>query len=126
MQELTGIKYNSSEQNMTKSRQMRDMSDIVKVLIALMDGKNPFVQEPGLRNIINGVNAEDKIEKVTTRGHQICPQDLPPTSVAAKYHSLRVFLQVFSFSPFFCIIFVITVIYMSGETVAMQKRKDEY
>ena len=33
-------------------------------------------------------------EKVTTRGHQIRPHDLPPTSAAAKYHSLRVFLQV--------------------------------
>ena len=64
MQELTGIKNNPSEQNkdMTNSRQTRDMSDTVKVLDALMDGKNPFAQEPGLRNIINGVNAEDKVD----------------------------------------------------------------
>lgn len=36
-------------------------------------------------------------KKVTTRGHQIRPHDLPLTSAAAKYHSLpstRVFLQV--------------------------------
>ena len=75
MQELTGIKYNSSEQNkdMTKSRQTRDMSDTVKVLNALMDGKNPFVQEPGLRNIINGVNADDKVDvdKAHEKGEKI-------------------------------------------------------
>ena len=75
MQELTGIKYNSSEQNkdMTKSRQTRDMSDTVKVLNALMDGKNPFAQEPGLRNIINGVNAEDKVDvdKAREKGEKI-------------------------------------------------------
>ena len=33
-------------------------------------------------------------QKVATRGRQIQPQDLPPTSAAAKYHSWRVFLQV--------------------------------
>ena len=33
-------------------------------------------------------------EKVATRGQQIQPQNLPPTSAAARYHSLRVFLQV--------------------------------
>ena len=33
-------------------------------------------------------------EKVTTRGHQIRPHDLPPTSAAANSRSLRVFLQV--------------------------------
>ena len=33
-------------------------------------------------------------EKVATRGPQIQPQNLPPTSAAARCHSLRVFLQV--------------------------------
>ena len=58
---------------MTKSRQTRDMSDTVKVLNALMDGKNPFAQEPGLRNIINGVNAEDKVDvdKAREKGEKI-------------------------------------------------------
>ena len=33
-------------------------------------------------------------KKVATRGQQIQPQHLPPTSAAARYHSLRDFLQV--------------------------------
>ncbi|KAK3752452.1 hypothetical protein QZH41_013499, partial [Actinostola sp. cb2023] len=33
-------------------------------------------------------------EKVATRGRQVQPQNLPPTSAAARYHSFRVFLQV--------------------------------
>ena len=49
------------------------MSDTVKVLNALMDGKNPFAQEPGLRNLINGVNAEDKVDvdKAREKGEKI-------------------------------------------------------
>ena len=33
-------------------------------------------------------------ENLATRGQQRQPQNLPPTSSAARYHSLRVFLQV--------------------------------
>ena len=33
-------------------------------------------------------------EKVATKANQIQPQNLPPSSAAAKYHSLRVFYQV--------------------------------
>ena len=33
-------------------------------------------------------------EKVSTRGQQIYPHNLPPTSAAVKQHSLRVYLQV--------------------------------
>ena len=29
-----------------------------------------------------------------TRGRRVQPQNLPPTSAAARYHSFRVFLQV--------------------------------
>eukprot|EP00794_Sanderia_malayensis_P017154 gene17154-18876_t len=34
------------------------------------------------------------MKKVCTRGRQVEPQNLPPTSGAAKYHSMRVFMQV--------------------------------
>ena len=89
MQELTGIKYNSSEQNkdMTKSRQTRDMSDTVKVLNALMDSKNPFAQEPGLRNIINGVNAEDKVDvdKAREKGEKILSSMLKKSVVEYSF-----------------------------------------
>ena len=33
-------------------------------------------------------------EKVCTKGRQVEPQNLPPTSGAARFHSMRVFLQV--------------------------------
>lgn len=33
-------------------------------------------------------------EKLASRKAQVQPQSLPPTSVAAKYHSMRVYLQV--------------------------------
>ena len=33
-------------------------------------------------------------EKVCTKGCQVEPQNLPPTSGAARFHSIRVFLQV--------------------------------
>ena len=33
-------------------------------------------------------------EKVATNNTFIHPQTLPPTSAAAKYHSLRVYLQI--------------------------------
>ena len=39
----------------------------------MMDGKNPFVQEPGLKNIMNGVNAEDQVDvdKAREKGKKI-------------------------------------------------------
>ena len=33
-------------------------------------------------------------EKVCTKGRQVKPKNLPPTSGAARFHSMRVFLQV--------------------------------
>ena len=33
-------------------------------------------------------------EELATKGSQLQPQNLPPTSAAARYHSLRVYLRV--------------------------------
>ena len=47
MQELTGVQYNSGEQNkdMTKARQKRDMKDTLEILTTLID-RNPFALDP--------------------------------------------------------------------------------
>ena len=76
MQELTGVKYNSSEQNkdITIARQKRDMNDTITVLKSLADGKNPFAQEPTLKNITTGVNADDSVDvgKALAKGERYC------------------------------------------------------
>ena len=62
MQELTGVQYNSGEQNkdMSKARQQRDMKDSITVLTAL-DQRNPFTSGPDLKNIMNGLNASKSV-----------------------------------------------------------------
>ena len=64
MQELTGIQFNSGEQNkdMSKSRQARDMKDTITVLRALA-AVNPFTPDcdGSLKNIMNGVYADSNV-----------------------------------------------------------------
>jgi hypothetical protein len=62
MQEFTGIKYSTGEQNkeMTKARKLRDMKDTQNLLRALED-RNHFTPHPGLRNIMNGFNADSSV-----------------------------------------------------------------
>ena len=57
-----------------------------KVLVELYGGK--------AEENLNKLRHRKYHDKVCTRGRQLEPQNLPPTSAAAKYHSLRVFLQV--------------------------------
>ena len=61
MQELTGVQFNSGEQNkgMSKAAQIRDIKDTVTILRALA-AHNPFSLDANnnLRNIMNGVNAD--------------------------------------------------------------------
>lgn len=61
MQELTGVQFNSGEQNkdMSKAQQTRDMKDTVTILRALAT-HNPFSldTDSNLINIMNGVNAD--------------------------------------------------------------------
>ena len=70
MQELTGVQFNSGEQNkdMSKARQMRDMKDTVAILRALA-AHNPFSLDTNnnLRNIMNGVNADSNVNAETAK-----------------------------------------------------------
>ena len=62
MQELTGVNYNTGEQNkdMTKARQVRDWKDTLTVLQYLQE-RNPFSTDPSLRSIATGVHAHSTV-----------------------------------------------------------------
>ena len=62
MQELTGVKSNSGEQNkdMSKARQKRDAKDTLVILTTFAD-RDPFPTDPNLRNIMTGVNADNAV-----------------------------------------------------------------
>ena len=70
MQELTGVQFNSGEQNkdVSKARQIRDMKDTVTILRALA-AHNPFSldTDDNLRNIMNGVNAHSNANADTAK-----------------------------------------------------------
>ena len=70
MQELTGVQFNSGEQNkdMSKARQIRDMKDTVTILRALA-AHYPFSLDTNnnLRNIMNGVNADSNATADTAK-----------------------------------------------------------
>ena len=70
MQELTGVQFNSGEQNkdMSKARQTRDMKDTVTILSGLAT-HNPFSLDgdSNLRNIMNGVNADNNVNADTAK-----------------------------------------------------------
>ena len=58
MQELTGVNYDTGEQNrdMTKARQARDWKDI-HTIISYLQENSPFASDTSLRNISTGVHA---------------------------------------------------------------------
>ena len=62
MQELTGVKSNSGEQNkdMSKARQKRAAKDKLVILTTIAD-RDPFSADPNLRNIMTGVNADSAV-----------------------------------------------------------------
>ena len=68
MQELTGVSFNSGEQNkdMTKARQARDWIDTNTVLKYLHE-RNPFTSDNSLRNISTGVHAHNTVNVDTAR-----------------------------------------------------------
>ena len=70
MREMTGVQFNSGEQNkdMSKARRIRDMKDTVTILRALAV-HNPFSLDTNnnLRNIMNGVNADSNANADTTK-----------------------------------------------------------
>ena len=63
MQELSGAKYSTNEQNKEtgKSRQRRDMKD-THTLLFTMSERNPFAESTSLRNIMTGVNATGDVD----------------------------------------------------------------
>ena len=63
MQELSGAKYNTNEQNKEtgKSWQRRDMKD-THTLLLTMSERNPFADSTSLRNILTGVNATGDVD----------------------------------------------------------------
>ena len=62
MQELTGVNYNTGEQNkdMTKAKQVCDWKDTLTILQYLQE-RNPFSIDPSLWNIATGVHAHSTI-----------------------------------------------------------------
>ena len=63
MQDVTGINYNTGEQNkdMSVTRQDRDWKDTNTVLRYLSD-RNPFTSDIGLHNISTGVHAPSSVD----------------------------------------------------------------
>ena len=63
MQELSGAKYSTNEQNKEtcKYRQRRDMKD-THTLLLTMSERNPFAENTSLRNIKTGVNATGDVD----------------------------------------------------------------
>ena len=61
LQEFTGVNYTSSEQHKDTfaSRIERDMNDTKKIL-AFMDARNPFSEDPSLRCVVTGVTADER------------------------------------------------------------------
>ena len=68
MQELTGVLFNSGEQNqdMTQSRQVRDWKD-TQVLLCFLHESNPFIADPSLRNICTGVHGQLSVNVETAK-----------------------------------------------------------
>ena len=76
MQDLVGIQCEHSDQNkdMSETRQKRDVEDTVVILKTIAgEGRNPFVQDCVLKNIMTGVNAEESVDvdKASVKGEKI-------------------------------------------------------
>ena len=59
MQKFTGVSYETSDQHkdMSKARQARDVNDTLN-LISYLAQRDPFVENPSLFNIANGMTAQ--------------------------------------------------------------------
>ena len=62
MQSLSGVDCNSGKQNkdICKAGMQCDLKDTVTVLISLAE-RSPFAEDPSLRNIMTGVNADSNV-----------------------------------------------------------------
>ena len=74
MQELSGAKYSTNEQNKETGKywQRRDMKDTHTLLLTMFE-RNPFAESTSLRNILTGVNATDEVDLCRAKeiGHKI-------------------------------------------------------
>ena len=63
MLDITGVSYSTGEQNKdsSESRKNRDMKDTKTLLINALAEQNPITAQQGLRNITNGVHANDTV-----------------------------------------------------------------
>ena len=68
MQELTGVLFNSGEQNkdMTQARQVRDWKD-TQVLLCFLHESNPFIADPSLQNNCTGVHGQLSVNVETAK-----------------------------------------------------------
>ena len=62
MQQLTSVKYATSEQHkdLSKARQARDIADTNK-LVSVLAERNPFEESPSLQNIVTGVATREDV-----------------------------------------------------------------
>ena len=62
MQKFIGVSYETSEQHkdISKVRQARDVNDTLN-LISYLAQRDPFVENPSLFNIANGVTAQERV-----------------------------------------------------------------
>jgi len=76
MLDLTGVSYNTGEQNkhISDSRKNCDHVKEKQSLLNAFAGQNRFTAQQGLRNIMNGVHASDNVNvdyaKDRASGHQ--------------------------------------------------------
>ena len=68
MQELTGVNYNTGEQNndMAKAKQARDWRDTLAAVQYIQE-INPFSPDPTLRNIATGVHTHTTVNVITAK-----------------------------------------------------------
>ena len=71
-------------------------NDDEQITVVVVAGENAQASlhggKPGEK--LDGMRYQRYCEKLATNSPQIQPQNLPPTSAAARHHSLRVYLQV--------------------------------
>ena len=99
MQDLVGIQCEHSNQNkdMSETRQKRDVEDTVVILKTIAgEGRNPFVHDSVLKNIITRVNAEESVDvdKARAKGEKILASMQPVNTYSFKRKDQSITLAV--------------------------------
>ena len=86
-------KYDNSLHLRKQAKVFNSASSVDDIVVT---GENALVSlyggKPGVK--LNCMRYQRYCQKLATNSSQIQPQTLPPTSAAARHHSLRVYLQV--------------------------------